>query len=460
MPTRELLEQEYNKLKEELLLNLGKIIACPSVYDASTIAPHIPFGKGIDSCLDTTLKICDELGLKTFKDPSGYYGYAEIGEGKELVGVLCHLDVVPVDDGEEWYDSPFKLIQKDEQLIARGVADDKGPTMVALYALKALMNLNFTFSKRIRFIFGTDEERLWQCIYKYIENEEIPQQGITPDSSFPVIYAEKGLLQFTIEGSGEAITLKGGGAFNVVPSSIIYTGEKQEELAKELSRLNYAHTQNTDNITVQGKTAHAADVENGINPISRLMTALYNIGYHSPCVDFVAEYIKESPYGEHLFGIIEDEDSGKLKTNLASVNIDEDNAVLSFDFRIPVNTNIEALVSKLEGITTPYGLRYRFYDSAPSLYIPKDSELIKNLCAIYHEVTGLDTTPLAIGGATYSRAMQNFVSYGMLFPDSGHSSHQKNEYLRLRDIEPAFIIYSKALAYLGQKIEKQIIHDL
>jgi len=37
-------------------------------------------------------------GMKSYVDPEGYYGYIEIGEGKELIGFLGHLDVVPPGD--------------------------------------------------------------------------------------------------------------------------------------------------------------------------------------------------------------------------------------------------------------------------------------------------------------------------------------------------------------------------
>ena len=36
-----------------------------------------------------------DLGYRTYADPDGYYGWAEIGEGDTLIGVLGHLDVVP-----------------------------------------------------------------------------------------------------------------------------------------------------------------------------------------------------------------------------------------------------------------------------------------------------------------------------------------------------------------------------
>ena len=78
--------------------------------------------------------------------------------------------------------------------LADGFKDDKGPSMAALFAVKALMDADVTFTKRIRFIFGTDEETLWRCMNRYNQLEEVETMGFVPDSSFPLTYAEKGLL--------------------------------------------------------------------------------------------------------------------------------------------------------------------------------------------------------------------------------------------------------------------------
>lgn len=129
----------------------------------------------------------------------GYYGYAEVGEGEEIIGILGHIDVVPPGNLDLWNYNPFYPVVENGKLYGRGSQDDKGPILTALYAVKALMNLGIVFNKRIRFIFGTDEENLWRDMKEYIKKEERPNIGFSPDSVFPVIYAEKGLLQFILE---------------------------------------------------------------------------------------------------------------------------------------------------------------------------------------------------------------------------------------------------------------------
>ena len=78
-----------------------------------------------------------------------------------------------------------------------------------------LMDAGVQFGKRVRFIFGTDEETLWRCINRYKEREELPGMGFSPDARFPLTYAEKGLLQLHLTGSNTSgLRLAGGSIWN------------------------------------------------------------------------------------------------------------------------------------------------------------------------------------------------------------------------------------------------------
>ena len=216
-------------VKEQFLTSLQTIISYPSVLNEGENGT--PFGQAIQDVLEKTLEIAQEMGFQTYLDPEGYYGYAEIGQGEELLAVLCHLDVVPAGDLEDWQTPPFEATLKDGWLIGRGVQDDKGPSLAALYAVKSLLDQGLVFTKRIRFIFGTDEETLWRCMNRYNQLEEKADLGFAPDSSFPLTYAEKGLLQVKLHGPGwDDLPLQAGQALNVVPDKATYAGHRLEEL--------------------------------------------------------------------------------------------------------------------------------------------------------------------------------------------------------------------------------------
>ncbi len=304
---------------------------------------------------------------------------AEIGEGAEMLGILGHLDVVPPGKLDDWEHDPFDPVEKDGMLYGRGTQDDKGPLLAALFAVKALMDAGVKFNKRIRFIFGTDEETLWRCINRYKEKEELPDMGFSPDSRFPLTYAEKGLLQLHLEGSNESgIRLTGGSAFNAVPDMMFYDGERQDDLADKLDQLGFEYEWNEDGIEVKGRAAHAMVPEEGINAIARLCMALHAIGIQSKAINFIAQEIGEDPNATRIFGECADEPSGKLKFNIGKIDLGKVEQ-LSIDSRLPVTVPKEEIVSKLSAAAAKYGLEYKEFDWLAPIYLPLDHFMIENI---------------------------------------------------------------------------------
>ena len=96
------------------------------------------------------------------KNVNNVAGHVEYGNGEETIGILCHVDVVPAQGN--WKYPPFSGTISEGRIYSRGASDDKGPTIAALYALKALKDLGFEPQKRVRLIIGTDEESHWRGI--------------------------------------------------------------------------------------------------------------------------------------------------------------------------------------------------------------------------------------------------------------------------------------------------------
>jgi predicted dipeptidase len=423
---------------------LKELVRIPSVLDEG--AGGYPFGEAIDQALRRALQIAGELGFRTRYGDGGYYGIAEIGAGEELVGILGHLDVVPPGNLLDWESGPFNPVEKDGMLFGRGTQDDKGPMIAALFAVKALLDAGVTFNKRVRFIFGTDEETLWRCINRYKEKEELPDMGFSPDSRFPLTYAEKGLLQLILEGSAEnGLSLSGGSAFNAVPDAILYAGERQAELASKLDELGFAYERKETGIEVKGKAAHAMIPEEGVNAIARLCLALQAIGLESKAVRFVAQEIGEDPYATRVFGPCADEPSGRLKFNVGKIELGQVEQ-LFIDSRIPVTVPKEEIVAKLSAAAARYGLVYKEFDYLAPLYLPRDHFIIETLLKVYRQYSG-DTVsePVASGGATYARAMPNCVAYGALTHDELLTEHQPNERTVLKNLYKAMEIYAYAI---------------
>jgi predicted dipeptidase len=437
------LENKIKKCEDDMIDALQELVSYESVLKEDN--DSYPFGKEIDDCLRKTLAICDDLGFDTYYG-DGYYGYAEIGSGEETLGILGHLDVVPAGDRSKWNTPPFKLSERAGKLFGRGAVDDKGPIVASLFAVKSLLDSNINFNKRVRFIFGIDEENLWRGIDKYLENEEKPDLAFAPDSSFPMIHAEKGLLQFKlVSDKGCNIKLKGGNAFNAVPDKIKYISDKADIIASELDKLNYDYKKQNNHITVLGKGAHASKPYNGENAINRLVKALINSGVQTDSLNFVNELIVGDHHGVKLIGDCSDKPSGKLTLNLGKININKQKQELCIDMRIPVTIDKEEIVNQLEEKAEEYSLDYKEYDYLAPLYVPEDHFLIKTLGKVYEEETDLDSTPLTSGGATYARTIDNCVAFGPVFPGDEKVEHQANEYIKTDSLIKCTKIYAKAI---------------
>lgn len=423
---------------------LSELVRIPSVCDEG--GGGYPFGEAADQALRKALEIAGGLGFKTHYGDGGYYGYAEIGAGKEMLGILGHLDVVPPGKLEDWDRDPFDPIEKDGMLYGRGTQDDKGPMLAALFAVKALMDAGVKFNKRVRFIFGTDEETLWRCIKRYVAQEEIPAMGFSPDSRFPVTYAEKGLLQLHLVGkNASGVRLTGGSAFNAVPDMMFYEGERQDDLADALDRFGFEYEWNEDGIEVKGRAAHAMIPEEGINAIARMCMGLKTIGIESKAINFIAQEIGEDPNATRIFGACEDEPSGKLKFNVGMIDIGQVEQI-SIDSRLPVTVSKEWMVEKLSAVAAKYGLEYKEFDWLAPIYLPLDHFMVKTLMKVYQQLSGdMVTPPRASGGATYARAIPNCVAFGALTVDEELTEHQPNERTALKNLYKAMEIYAQAV---------------
>lgn len=436
-----------NQVKDEFLTSLKTLISYPSVLNEGENGT--PFGQAIQDVLEKTLEICRSLGFTTYLDPKGYYGYAEIGQGAELLAVLCHLDVVPSGDEADWKTPPFEAIVKDGYIFGRGVQDDKGPSMAALYAVKALLDSGVVFQKRVRFIFGTDEETLWRCMGRYNELEETATLGFAPDSSFPLTYAEKGLLQVKLHGPGsDFLQLEAGEAFNVVPAKASYQGAFLEKVIAGLRAAGFDYEETADEVTVLGVPKHAKDAAQGVNAIVRLAKVLQLLAPH-PALSFIADAVGEDATGSRLFGPILDEPSGSLSFNIAGLTITPERSEIRIDLRIPVLADKEDLVRILSKKAADYQLTYEEFDYLAPLYVPKNSELVSTLMGIYQEKTGDNSPAMSSGGATFARTMPNCVAFGALFPGAEQTEHQANERAKLDDLYKAMDIYAETIRRLA-----------
>lgn len=433
-------------MRDEALEALKKLISQPSYNQ--TAVENAPFGVGIRKALDQMMELCKKLGFTTYEDPKGYYGYADVGNGTETFGIIGHLDTVPAENINEWDHYPYKGIVENNTIYGRGAQDDKGPIIAALFAVKSLMTLGYKFNKKIRIIFGTDEETLWRGIDKYNQRESQISMGFSPDAEFPVTYAEKGLLQAYLVGPGtDELKVNDKCAFNAVPAQAFYSGSKVNEVEEALNKLHFKYEKKDGGINVIGKTVHAMLAPQGINAVLRLGMALDKVFNFKP-LDFIGKLVKEDATGTNVLGNVEDE-TGHLTFNISSLEINKKETRMQIDMRIPSTINKDTLVKKLDLVAQKYDLKYEYFDYLAPLHVPADSQLVQTLMDVYKDATG-DTSakPQISGGATFARTMNNCVAFGAMLPTTPDYMHQMNEQWSVDDFTKAMNIYAEAVKRL------------
>lgn len=433
-----------NHYKAEMIAAISRLVEIPSVFAESS---EYPFGAAVDHCLDVALAMMAGLGFRTFKAPDGMYGYAEIGEG-ELFGVLCHLDVVQARREDGWEHDPFRPMVQGDWLCGRGTQDDKGPSVAAIYALKSLLDEGHKLNKRVRFIFGIDEETMWDSIHAYCDREERPVSGFVPDSTFPLTYAEKGLLQLQIRSDkGFALPCRGGDSMNAVSAHAECPHDPAVERA--LRELEFAFHMDGDTVCVEGLTAHAKNPWKGVNANLHLLRALRQAGYEHDAITFACDMLDEKFRFEGFSQEDLSDFSGPVTVNLGKFSLNEQGAVLGIDLRLPVTCEKETILALVREKAAACHMTVEEFDWLRPIHVPLDSPLVSKLLQAYREVTGdAKTEPYISAGATFARAFDNCVAFGANMPHSPTSEHQPNERISIIKLIQATEVYRRAFSYL------------
>lgn len=453
--------------KDDVVKSIQESVRIKSVQEDAL--EGMPFGEGPAKALEHMLNLGKELGFEV-ENFDNYAGHIDFGVGpdEEMIGILGHVDVVP--EGKGWDYPPYEARIVDGKMYGRGVLDDKGPTIAALYALKAIKDSGVKLNRKVRVIVGANEETGWGCMNHYFGKLNMPQPAMafTPDSSFPVTYAEKGILHLMISKDYDEkldFTIKGGVAFNSVPDSTVGTFQlsMKEEILANLDRYNEgkefkisaSEKDGKMELVSLGKASHGARPANGYNAIAALFSFLSMLkiedGKLKNLVEFFKEYVKMEYSGESLGIAFKDEPSGVLTLTIGKIECEDKKVMFGFDIRYPVTFTKEQVIEQVAKRANSKGLEVTIRSAKNPLYVPKDSFLVTTLMDIYKNITGdVDAEPVSIGGGTYARAVTNGVAFGALLKDQEDNMHQKNEYLELDKLDTWLKIYVQAIYDLAK----------
>ena len=451
----ETLNAKVLELKDDMIASIQQNMRIESVRGES--APGAPYGEGPKAALDDVLALGEKLGFRPGQ-ADNRVGWIEYGEGEEMVGILGHVDVVPAGDG--WTHPAFGAEIHDGVLWGRGCLDDKGPVIMAVYALKAIRDLNLPIDRRIRVLFGSDEECGSSCVKYYVENGyEMPTIGFTPDAQFPAIFCEKGTSNFLagtkIYNKGEIdVEYFGGGvAANVVPPvcKLIVNGP-----LKVTPEEGITVTEENGKTIVEatGFSAHGSTPELGVNAVVKLLNAVKENdfgGDFQQLVNFILEEIGNETNGKSLDILYQDEETGETTVNLGVVKYDGEEMSFTLDIRYPKNGDAEVIDDKVINRINSYNFDVLKKTNNKLLYVPKDSELVSKLVKVYEAQTGDKREPIAIGGGTYAKEFPNMVAFGPVFPGEPDVIHQPNERVAVEQLIRAAQVTAAAMYELAKK---------
>ncbi|MFY4774513.1 dipeptidase PepV [Metabacillus sp. RGM 3146] len=459
-------QSEMEKRKEKLISDTQAFLQIKSVLDENAGKEGAPFGEGINEALHHLLNKGNEDGF-TVKNLDGYAGHIEMGKGEEIVGILCHIDVVPEGDG--WSSDPFGAEIRDGKIFARGALDDKGPTMAAYHAMKLVKDLGLDLNKRVRMIIGTDEESDWRCVEHYFKHEEMPAMGFAPDADFPIIYAEKGIVDAKLktdfpheEAPSDAVLLHSfdsGRRFNMVPdfAEAILSGSDKLKTGYDQylsdNGLSGSVTEENGNLhfKLEGVSAHAMEPNNGKNAGIFLADYLLKeeLDKHgSQFLTLVTDYFHADTRGKKLGIEMKDEISGELTVNAGIIRYSEETGgELGINIRYPVTAQSDFIREKLGKIP---GVNLNSFSDSKPHHVDENDPLIQTLKKVYEEQTGEKAELISIGGGTYARSLEAGVAFGPLFPGRPDIAHQKDEYMEIDDLVKAAAIYAQAIYELAK----------
>jgi succinyl-diaminopimelate desuccinylase len=451
---------------EEVASDVAAMLRIPSVRGDPE--PDAPFGREVRRALDAFLERARRDGFAVASVP-GAAGHVEWGpEGAPIVGVLAHLDVVPA--GEGWTRDPFGGAREGDRIYGRGAMDDKGPAVAAYWALKAVREIYAPGARRVRLIVGGDEESGFECLHRYFAVHDMPELGFTPDASFPLVTAEKGIATLVIEagldgqGPTRLLSLAAGTRPNVVAARgeavvQVAPGEREAALAAlsggdgpEGTHLS-AQPEGEDRVRIVavGRAAHASLPEQGANAAARLLLALARLPGLGEGERAVLDHLGGA--GADLTGAVlgvaaSDAESGPLTANLGTLSLEDGRLRAAFNLRYPVTASLDRLVARARA-ALPAGATAAVEGGHAPLRADPESEIVRTLERVFEAETGRPATHLAIGGGTYARELRQGVAFGPQWPEDEETAHAPDEYLSVARLARMVAIYARAIAVLA-----------
>lgn len=428
----------------------------------------MPYGPGAFEALSEALDMAELYGF-SITNYDNYVGTADLNDKEHQLDILAHLDVVPA--GEGWKETQaFRPVVKGDKIFGRGTADDKGPAVAALYAMRAVKELNIPLKKNVRLILGTDEECGSSDITHYYSIEKEAPMTFSPDGAFPVVNTEKGSLNgnFTAEWTPSAklprlVSVNAGIKVNVVPgkANAVVMGVDTEVLlhaAAECGKrtgIRYELDLEGEraSVTAIGESAHASIPEEGNNALTGLLVYLSELPLaECPQTTMIRRLLELIPHGDtsgKALGIaMGDEISGDLTLAFSLLKVTESGLEGTFDSRCPVCSTEDNVLKVVRKNMEEKGFTFHTDSMRSPHHVDGNSEFVKTLLNAYENYTGRKGECVSMGGGTYVHELKNGVAFGAAMPETDNRMHGADEFAVIEELVVSAKIFAQVIVDL------------
>jgi len=465
-------QENAQQYQPALMADLLQFLAIPSVLDPTTANIQRPFGTGIDMALKFISDIAQRDGFKVNRVADNMIVVVDYGpeDASETVGVLSHVDVVPA--GDAWTVTlPFSPKIEGNRLYGRGSHDMKADLLAAYYAVKQLKDMAFQPKRKIRLIFGSDEESDWRDMQAYLSEVGEPTLGFSPDGAFPVVPGEKGVLTLATKFQGVTTSawqlhhFHAGERDNVVPG--MATADIELPSHVDINGFLGAYERYLNDtpiisgvgqyddghilLTLYGKSAHGAYPETGLNAGTYLSHFLVDYGFNQQAhafLEFLGIANHQNVFGEKLGLVYHDDIMGDLTLNIGQMTFNENaESEIRINFRYPMGITETAILTQVQrhmGDLVGKTFKQESFGNQPHM-VDLNDPIVTTLENVYAEHTHTVKQYKISNGGSYARLLKRGVAFGGQFPDVPVMSHQPNEYVLIDNIPKTQAIFAHAL---------------
>ncbi len=377
------IEKEMDELKDEMVKTLCDLIRIKAIGPDNGGEGELDRAEYIQEKMESWGFKVERYDAKDERAKGGIRPnlVVKLGDSKERIWIVTHMDVVPEGDISLWETPPFEPVVKNGRVYGRGSEDNTQPLVSSMFAAKVLMEKELKRSICLAFV--SDEETGSRYGIQHLINKGIFRKGdlfVVPDAGTP---------------NGDSI--------EVAEKSILWL-----------------------KFTVSGKQAHASMTHLAVNANREAMKLMLTLDkkLHS---EFNARDELFLP-PESTF------EPTKREKNVDNINTIPGRDISYFDCRVLPSYPLDRVLSVVKKVVEEFNSEskakatFEIVQREESPPTPADSLVVKLLEKAIDLVSGIKAKPVGFGGNTCASFFRKAGYDAAVWSTVDGTAHQPNEY--------------------------------